>query len=379
MVKLKRFLFVCREAFTIVCVIFSASCACAQETATSILQEQMEYQSRAQLIEKYANQYPNNTQLSFAILEGDKTTFVGVEINSDTLRTIINKESVFEIGSISKVFNAVLFSHHIHEKKVAVDDPLIPLLPFEVKQSPEGGDQVTLKMLANHSSGLPRLPLNIMPQLMWNQTNPYKDYTKKFIIEYFTDQMVLENKPGTTYSYSNLGAGTLGYLMTEISKMSYEELLNHYIFDPLDMTKSSIYLSDYDESEVVNGCTPKGTKADNWEFTDAMAGMGAIKSTVVDMEKFVRKNMEGNAVYELTHQPTFVIDDKMKVGLGWHLKTADDRTIIWHNGGTGGYTSCLTIDKENKKAILALSNVSAFHPKASNIDMLCFSMLQGLN
>ena len=67
----------------------------------------------------------------------------------------------------------------------------------------------------------------------------------------------------------------------------------------------------------------------------------------------------------------------MKTGLGWHiLQSEAGQKLFWHNGGTGGYSSSMTINTADQIAVIILSNVSAFHPASGNIDRLCFDLIR---
>ena len=112
-----------------------------------------------------------------------------------------------------------------------------------------------------------------------------------------------------------------------------------------------------------------------------LAGAGAILSTVEDLSKFAlaQFDKENNELI-LTQEPTFKVNDNMQIGLGWHiLKGETGRELIWHNGGTGGYTSSMGLDIENKNGIIILSNVSAFNEKMGNIDQLLFELIETLD
>ena len=330
----------------------------------------------AELINENVDLFPNKTQLSIALIDGDETTFIGVVRKEDKLEITSNEDRIFEIGSISKVFTSVLLSKLVDAKKISLDDNLLSVLSLSSEKASEESKRITLQMLANHTSGLPAIPQNMLPVMMANQKNPYKEYTIELLEDFYEAQVIVDNEPNTTYSYSNLAAGTLGYLVAKKSNMSYEELLQQTILKPLEMTNSSSVLSQIDESKLVIGQNSDGTEAKNWEFTDAFVGAGGIKSSAIDMEKFIRKNFEDDAIYNLPQQSTFTVNPNFQVGLGWHISIEKEKKYHWHNGGTGGYRSCMVLDKENKKAVLVLSNVSAFWTQAEKIDNLSFDLMR---
>ena len=104
-------------------------------------------------------------------------------------------------------------------------------------------------------------------------------------------------------------------------------------------------------NRLVKGMDKKGNIVSNWDF-DALFGCGGILSTTQDLTKFVFAQFDNsNKELELTRKPTFEIDKDFKIGLGWHiLKSERGNDLFWHNGGTGGYSSSLTVDVENNKA-----------------------------
>ena len=228
-------------------------------------------------------------------------------------------------------------------------------------------------MLANHTSGLPRIDMGMINSST-DMGDPYKAYDEKALLDYLQNRMVLDTVPGTKFSYSNLGGGLLGYILCQKEHKTYEEELQQNIFIPLGM-KSSTTMLAYVKDRVVKGRNNMGDVTSNWNFTDAAAGAGAIKSTAADMVRFIQANFTPNKVYDLPRERTFTVKEGTDIGLGWIINTK--KNIYWHNGGTGGYRSCLAMDVKNKNGVIILSNVSSFHNLSGNIDALCFA-LQGL-
>ncbi|WP_420571210.1 serine hydrolase domain-containing protein [Kordia sp.] len=365
-----------KRTFFILFTFLSTHVLLSQEKAVNAIDTSSFSSEIGKVIAENSELFPNNSQLSIALIDGENTNYIGIIRKNDSLQNIVNKEAVFEVGSNTKVFTSLLLSQQIQAGNLQLNDKLVDLLPFTLDTSPEKTKEISLLMLANHSSGLPRLPQNIFPLLEKNMTNPYKEYTVAMLQDYLKSEITLENEPSKVSSYSNLGAGLLGYLLTEKTKKTYEELLQEQILKPLGMHNTSTLLSKIDRSQLVVGLQPNGTETSNWDFTDALVGAGGIKSSVVDMEKFIRKNFEDDIVYNLPQQPTINVNNSVQVGLGWHIITKEGKTVLFHNGGTGGYLSCMIIDKKNKKAALLLSNVSAFSPQGPKIDNLCFSLIE---
>ncbi|GAA5520234.1 hypothetical protein Asal01_00165 [Fodinibius salicampi] len=83
--------------------------------------------------------------------------------------------------------------------------------------------------------GLPRSPSGFIRELLWHMDNPYKDYDEEKLRNYMSNKMESENERGKVFQYSNIGAGILGYVLTQFEDQSYEEMLQQVIFQPLDM------------------------------------------------------------------------------------------------------------------------------------------------
>ncbi len=328
-------------------------------------------EQQASIIFEKTKGFPENTELSIAFIKNGKVSYYGIKRINDTLELSNNSKSVFEIGSISKVFTSTLLANFVLDKKIKLSDPIQDYFNFPLKNK-----QITVLQLANHTSGLPRLPSNLNLDEV-DQSNPYKDYSVEYLKKYLTDEMELDNIPGSTYEYSNLGAGILGYLMELHIDLTYEELLQKYIFSKYNMTVSSSN-ANIIKFKIVDGLNNDGNKTSNWDL-NALVGAGGILSNVEDLSKFVLAQYDPqNKELELTRQSSFEIPKyKMKVGLAWNIIEPDsDHSWYMHNGGTGGYTSIMALDEENKNGIIILSNVSAFNKSSRNIDQLCLELMR---
>lgn len=315
--------------------------------------------------------FPNNTQLSIVVIKNGNVSYYGVKKENDTISTIDNQKSVFEIGSITKVFTSTLLANFVIDGKVTLNDSINEYLklPFN------NGTKISFIDLANHTSGIPRLPTNLDLTTV-DPENPYKDYKEKDLENYVTHQLELSNKG--TYQYSNLGTGLLGYILSKIEHTSYESLLQNKIFSKFNMKNSTAERNKV-KGNLVRGINNEGVEVPNWDLS-ILAGAGGILSTTKDLSKFVIAQFNtSNKALKLTRQKTFEINEEMDIGLGWHLlKSQSENIWYWHNGGTGGYTSSMVFDKKTKNGIIILSNVSAFNPNMGNIDKLCFELMKTL-
>jgi CubicO group peptidase (beta-lactamase class C family) len=320
----------------------------------------------AEIIFEKTKNIPNNAQLSIALIQDGKTNYYGIIKTNDTIKYIENQNKIFEIGSITKVFTSAVLGSLVEDKKIKLTDEINTFYPFTFKDNMK----ISFESLANHTSGLPRLPENLKPK---DNNNPYKDYDKNDIDEYLRNLMKTNSK---TYVYSNLGAGLLGYTLGLSQKTNFKKLLQKVIFDKYKMTNSFTSSKNLGDN-LINGLDKNGKTVSNWDF-DVLFGGGGILSTTEDLEKFAYAQFDTkNKELALTQKSTFDINENMKIGLGWHiLKSDNSKDLIWHNGGTGGYSSSMAINIEEKTAVIILSNVSEINDE---IDNLCFELINMTN
>jgi CubicO group peptidase (beta-lactamase class C family) len=318
--------------------------------------------------------FPDKTQIAIAFIENGVTKFYGIIKENDTIKFIGNKDKVFEIGSVSKVFTSTVLAALVLEKKINLEDEINVYYNFSFKDN----IKLDFKTLANHTSGLERLPSNLDLSEI-NAGNPYASYDENKLNSYLKEDLRLAHSIGEKYEYSNLGTGLLGYTLGVSQKSSYDALLNNYIFKKYKMNASHTNRSNAG-LQMVKGLDENGNEVENWDF-DVLSGAGGIISSVSDMSKFINAQFDPqNRELALTRIPTFIIDEEMKIGLGWHIISSAGlgKEIYWHNGGTGGYSSSVAIDIKNKNGIIVLSNVSSFNAARENIDSLCFELLDNL-
>ena len=269
----------------------------------------------------------------------------------------LNGDTVFEIGSMTKVFTSLLLADMVQRGEVALDDPVAKYLPASVKMPERNGRQITLVDLATHTSGLPRLPTNLTPK---DPGNPYADYTVAQLYQFLSSYQ-LTRDPGAQYEYSNLGGGLLGHVLALRAGMSYEALVRSRICDPLGMNDTRITLTPEMKARMAVGHNQQLESVENWDLP-TLAGAGALRSTANDMLTFLAANLgyvksplaPAMAAMLKVRRPTGM--PGLEIALGWHIRTIDDKEIVWHNGGTGGFRSFMGFDPAARTGVVALSN-----------------------
>src|SRR5579862_6898917 len=194
----------------------------------------------------------------------------------------VDGDTIFEIGSISKVFTSLLLADMVSRKEVALDDLATAYLPENVRMPELSGKSITLLDLSTHSSGLPRVPGNLKPK---DPANPYADYSVDDLYQ-FLSGYELTRDPGSEVEYSNLGAGLLGHLLAYRAGTDYESLVRTRITGPLGMPATGITLSPSMEQRMATGHNGMLAPVANWDFR-ALAGAGALRSSANDMLTFL--------------------------------------------------------------------------------------------
>jgi len=291
------------------------------------------------------------------LLEPDGRTRVVAYGDPGPGRAPLDGNSVFEIGSISKVFTATALAELVQQGKVSLDDPVQKYLPSSVHVPSRNGKQITLGTLSEQNSGLPRMPNNFRPA---NPANPYVDYGPEQLYE-FLNGYQLTRDPGADFEYSNVGVGLLGLALARATGQSYEELERSLVWAPLGMTHTAITLSPWMQAHLVLGHDEQGNVVPNWDL-DALAGAGAIRSTANDMLKFADANLHPERgplerAMAFAHQVRAKAGP-MGIGLNWLSLYAGADTIVWHNGGTGGYRTYIGLLPSRKMAVVVLTNTT---------------------
>ena len=299
-----------------------------------------------------------NVGIVVGIITSNRTTFYSYGVKSLESNEVVDENSVFEIGSISKTFTGILLADMDLKGELNLDDPLQELLPVGITAPTRNGESIKLVNMSNHTSSLPRMPNNFAPT---NPANPYVDYSEKQLYD-FLDGYKLTRDIGSEYEYSNYAAGLLGHVLATKSQMTYEELMVEVIAKPLRLKNTRIVFTPKMKKNLAMGHS-NGVEVENWDLT-TLAGAGAIRSTAVDMLKYLAANMgiEKINLYpsmQLAHKNSRSEGSSPIVGLGWHTMVRDETEIIWHNGGTGGYRTFAGFIKEGDKGVVVLSNSNA--------------------
>jgi len=294
-----------------------------------------------------------------AIIDGDSSFVFSFGSGHPDKEIILNAQSIFEIGSITKAMTGSLISILVDENLMSYDDKVNDY--FEAKYKNPRLSNLTINDLLIHYSGLPKLPKYIGSKQKDPQ-NPYADYTKSDLLDFYS-AFIPEDKKEFIYSHVNYGL--LEIIIEKITSSDFESALKTYLLDPLDMTNTSLYRTENSGLAITYGFDRAGRLAKTWDFASFGASEG-IKSNLDDLISFTQAHI-GNSdtkltdIFSLNHQPEIKThyNDRIFAGKGWHIfNQKKNFNIITHSGKTYGHRAYISFIKETKTAVIILSNSS---------------------
>lgn len=262
----------------------------------------------------------------------------------------LDEHTRFEIGSVTKTFTANLLAQAVLAHRVKLADPVAEYLPKSVRVPSRDGKQITLLNLATQHSGLPRMPTNMRDV---DGADPYAKYSVADMYA-FLSGYTLTRDPGAGYEYSNLGIGLLGQALANRAHSTYAQLVKNAIFAPLHMTESTVAIAPEHDAALATGHDLDGNATHAWEF-EALAGAGAVRSTMHDMLLYLRCNMGKGALARdclYGHSPRSTFPGGT-IGLVW---MTSPRGAVWHDGDTAGFHAMIEISPDRTRGVVALSN-----------------------
>jgi serine-type D-Ala-D-Ala carboxypeptidase/endopeptidase len=291
------------------------------------------------------------------IVKGDNVFIQGFGTIKEGTNDTPDGSTIFELASVGKLFTTAVLQIGVGRNEFELTGEIAKYLSPKVAVS--SNCKATLLNLATHTSGLPSLPKNMLDK-MTDEQNPYKDLTINDLYDYL--KTCKENKPIGEHEYSNFGMGVLGHILELKYNKSYEDIVKDEICAKLKMENTVVTLSENQKKKTAQGYDEAGKPNPVWQDT-VLTGAGSFLSNAADMVKFIKANLDGSyspisPQLIACHKPQM----KGETGLGWHIaNTALDETlgmkgVLWHNGGAGGYSSYLAIDKETKSGLILLSN-----------------------
>lgn len=269
----------------------------------------------------------------------------------------IDAKTAFEIGSVSKTMTAALLADLIAQGKAALDDPLADYLPEGTKVPAFQGQTIRLRHVVTHTSGLPALPSRMK---MTDPADPYAKLTERDLLDSLGD-VTLSAAPGTRFEYSNFASMLLSLAVARRAGSDYETLLTTRLLRPLGMDGAYVTRAP-DGIRAAVGHTPNGRTTPAWTFPVDLAGVGGVRATLEDMVRYVQAELGRAdapivAALETTQQP---LSQTPPMGMNWMLMPVGERRVLVHEGGTGGFSSFVAVDRTRGRGVVILSD-TAWH------------------
>jgi D-alanyl-D-alanine-carboxypeptidase/D-alanyl-D-alanine-endopeptidase len=265
----------------------------------------------------------------------------------------------FEIGSVTKVFTALLLADMVRRGEVALSDPVAKYLPA-VKIPERNGHSITLLDLATHTSGLPFMP-DELPAFNDSAAPKYgAAQLYQFLAHHERPREV-----DARWEYSNIGYWLLGQALASRAAMDYESLLRTRVLAPLELKTTAITLSPKLKAQLavgLNAALQPAPSISRVPIFAAMPAAGGLVSTANDVLTLLSVALghqnspltPAMAVMLSTRRPTR--QPGVEQALGWTVIGEGDDQLIVHDGGTLGYASSVAWDPAKRVGVVVLSN-----------------------
>ncbi len=268
--------------------------------------------------------------------------------------------TIFQLGSVTKQFTAVVILKLQAQGKLKVSDKLIkyfPTLSFS--------DKITIEHLLTHTSGI----YNYTEDGKFMNSEAIKPASRGKILDLFKDKP-LEFEPGSKFSYSNSGYSLLGYIIEDVSGKKYEQVVREMILQPLKMNHSGFDFAGLKDKEKATGYltyTEKLKLPATYVDSTVSFSAGSMYSAAEDLLKW-HKSLMNNQVLSRYEQARAYLPYKSNYGYGWVIDSIFGKRRIAHGGGIFGFVSSFVRVPEDDICIVLLNNsntarLESVHPK----------------
>ena len=259
----------------------------------------------------------------------------------------VTSRTLYEIGSITKVFTGILLGEALDSGSMRLGDPIQPYLPEGIQAPAYAEAPITLLDLATHRSGLPRDLDSDDIRAMYAWLNG----------------LHLSRLPGSAYSYSNAGYSLLGDILARQAHSDYATLEYDSLSQPLGLPDTAESLDAAQAARLAQGYTYDGSPAAYFPQSGAMSGAGYLHSTLADMTRFLVENMQPGttplgAPLELAQGlQASGRNPGSGVGLGWEIdRLGASGERLYKGGATRGFTSYISFSRDRRAGFVLLAN-----------------------
>jgi CubicO group peptidase (beta-lactamase class C family) len=278
----------------------------------------------------------------------------------------IRPDTVFNIASVSKQFTAASLLLLQEQGKLSLADDVRKYVP----ELPDYGKRITLRHLANHTSGLRDLP-TLLALGGWNWVDAVPS---EQALDVISRQKQLNFAPGAKYSYSNTGYYLMALIVERVSGQPFGEFTQQQIFQPLGMLHSRFYDDRrmIMKNRAIGHLKLAGGGFGVWRPTYEIVGDGALLTTVQDLAIWDRNFLQPRLGRDPQRLATDMVqaaelNDGSTPGYALGLMLGEYRglPIVSHSGGVPGYATMLMRFPEQKFAVTVLCNVGGAPARAA--------------
>jgi CubicO group peptidase (beta-lactamase class C family) len=295
--------------------------------------------------------------LSIGIVEGDSILYSkGYGIKDVNTKKPVSRNTNFHTASISKLFTAQAIMILVQGNKISLDNKLIEIIP-ELKYKDERVENITIKSLLNHTSGL-----TDVSNYHWKNNNQSDNSLRDYILGL---NLKLLAEPHSEYNYSNLGYNILGYVIEKLTDTNFDKFVKENILIPSKMSNSdfryfkivdSIKTSPHSKRRI----SKKIYKRKIHPYTREQAPSSTLNSSANDLNNWMisflksSDSLSSKKSFEKMFTPSF--DQYPYIGLGFQLSNLYTEKTIGHYGGDKGYRSYLIMLPEKRIGLVLLAN-----------------------
>jgi len=305
------------------------------------------------LVDTYVKKY-NIPAVNVAVVINGEMNFIQRGVYSRKTSKKIDKNAIFQIGSLSKMFTGIIVKSLVAEGKMDLNASIVDYLPKAMTEKTINKLRpITLRDVLHHRSGLPRSSKVILKNKKGNDAYLY-GYTEEHFYEDL-HKLKLKSKPGEEFRYSNLGYGLVGYMAESATGMSYEELLQKYVSVPFGLKNTSTLRPSQNLVQPYRKDN-REVETQAWNLGKCVAG-GGIYMSIDDISKLLKQQM---SVYQNqeTSSPLYVTKDKRPdTGIAYGFGLFDfDNGDFGHDGDLDGFASNYWLRPEAKMGFTFLTS-----------------------
>ncbi len=362
----------------LICLIFPFFIFCHKdETASENSEKALDGKLKKELDSKRL------TSIAYCVVKNDKILYSNAlgfaDKNNNRLATDATR---YLIASISKTITAVALMQLVEQKLISLDDDINQFLPFSVRNPDYPNTKITYRMLLSHTSSIVDDFQENFEVDCYGKDCPMslEQYFRAVFVssgKYFSSKNFINDKPGSTEEYSNLGFALVGYLVERISKTPFDIYCKNNIFNPLGMGKTEWRLSNTPISELAIPYSSDITNA-NPHYTFPDYPNGGLRTTVLDLSKFLRMVIQDGTLNntQILSQSSMKTMKTRQFGsseqcLSFYYDTMGGRKVLGHNGGEKGVSTEMYYDPSTNIGVIVFNNND--DAKLNSIISLLFS------